>query len=62
MMVSLLGHEGGMINDDHDVDADLLCIFQQCDNTVETISRALPECAAIFYATRTHIATKPMPK
>lgn len=49
------------IEKDHDVISNLLRIYQQCDDTVETVNRDLPNLAALSHATKAYMATVKTP-
>lgn len=62
MMVSLIEHGRKNINDDHGIKSDSLFICQQCNETINSVSIALPEGTAIVHATMTHMATEETPR
>lgn len=61
ILVSLSGQRGKKIKDDHYGNFDLLCIYQQRDDIVETVYSSLLEVAAIVYATTTHMTSEKTP-
>lgn len=61
MMVSLIKHQGGKINNVHDGNSALLHICQKCDATAETVNSVIPEVAAIAQATTKRMETEENP-
>lgn len=53
-MLSFMDHGEGEIDGVHDGDSKLLCICQQCNNSVETVNSALSEGGGIVHAITTH--------
>lgn len=62
LTVSSVEQRAGNINEDHDGNSHLICIFQQCDETVTTKNSKLPEVVALIHTTKTNTVTVETPR